>query len=99
MSISALLDMIPQEQRAVIRHVEDGVTRVEMRQDVGPVAACAKFLSENHKPDKDFTRVALIPKVVIDQAFIEGWFHDEEAWRRWANDSANAQFRTTRGTI
>lgn len=98
MSKSALLDMIPSERRKIIYHEEDGRTYAEMRQDVSDVIRCAAILSER-KPDKDFTRVALIPKSELDRAFIEGWFHDETAWRKWANDPANVMYRTTKGTI
>lgn len=98
MSKSALLDLVPEERRKVIRHIEDGVTRCETRQDVTNIIRNAKILSEQ-KPGSDFTRVALIPKVVLDQSLIEGWFHDESAWKRWANDPANRDYRTTKGTI
>lgn len=98
MSKAALLDMLPQERRKVIYHEEDGKTHIETRQDLEPIIKAAKILSQR-KPGKDFTRVALIPKTTLDKALIEGWFHDEEAWRRWANDSANKVFRTTEGTI
>ncbi len=47
----------------------------------------------------DFRRVAFIPEEVVNQAFLEGWFGDEAAWKRWANDPANRDFRTTKGTI
>lgn len=98
MSKSALLDMIPDELRKVIRHEEDGKRFYETRQDVSRIIKNAEMLSDQ-KPGKDFTRVALIPKTVLDQAFIDGWFHDEAQWKKWANDPANACYRTTRGTI
>lgn len=98
MSISALLDFVPAERRYVRYSVEDGKAYVEHRQDVAPVIRAASILSEG-KPGKDFTRVALIPKDVLNRAFLEGWFHDETAWKRWANASENQCFRTTKGTI
>jgi hypothetical protein len=66
---------------------------VETRQDVEPVALAAQMLAEEHEIDKDFTLVAMIPSVVLDQAFNEGWFHDEDAWKRWY--ASNPQFHTT----
>lgn len=98
MSKQALLDLAANRRTKVIYHEQDGKTFIEHRQDVEPVIRAAKILSER-KPDKDFTRVALIPENVLNQAFTEGWFHDEDAWRRWANDPANKVFRTTEGTI
>lgn len=79
----------------IIRHEEDGKSWIETRQDVEPVARAAKMLADHAEVDKDFTLVALIPATVLDRAFNEGWFHDEDAWRRWYADPANAAFRTT----
>lgn len=98
MSKSALLNLLPDERRKVIRHTEDGKTYMETRQDVSQIIRNAAILSEQ-KPGKDFTRVAVIPKTVLDQALIDGWFHDEAAWKKWANDPANRCYRTTEGTI
>ena len=77
----------------IILHEEDGRQWVETRQDVEPVALAAKLIATHDEVDKDFTRVALIPSTVMDQAFNEGWFHDPDAWKRWYAD--NPQFHTT----
>lgn len=98
MSKSALLDMVRGSRRLTIMHEEDGKHYVESRQDVAPIVQAAKDLWCDNPP-KDMRRVALIPETVINQAFLEGWFHDEQAWKRWANNPANAAFRTTKGTI
>ena len=98
MSITHLLDFIPEQRRATIHHEEDGKFWIESRQDVEPIIEAAKMLS-NERPDKDFTRVALIPLAILNQSFTEGWFEDPDAWKKWANDPANAAFRTTKGTI
>ena len=50
-------------------------------------------------PGKDFRHAAYIPEVVLNQAFTEGWFHDKAAWKRWANDPANACYRTCKGRL
>lgn len=98
MSIKQLVDLMPEERRKVTFHTEDSVTRIETRQDVTPIIKAANALWED-KPPLDMRRVALIPKTELDRAFIEGWFHDQAAWKRWANDPANACYRTTKGTI
>jgi hypothetical protein len=98
MSIKALLELVPEDRRKLIFHAEDGVHRVETRQDVEPIINAAKEMWCDNPP-KDMRRVALIPKTVLDQAFNDGWFHDPTAWKRWANDPANACYRTTKGTI
>ena len=98
MSKSALLDFLPDARRASIYHEEDGKTFIETRQDVAPIIQAAKDMWADNPP-KDFRRVALIPEAVLNQSYIEGWFGDEAAWRKWANDPANRDFRTCAGTI
>jgi hypothetical protein len=86
------------ERRRVIIHKEDGVSRVETRQDVTPILKAAEMMRDQ-TPGKDMRHAAFIPKTVLDQAFIEGWFHDKKAWKRWANDPANACYRTWQGRL
>jgi hypothetical protein len=77
----------------ILLHDEDGKSWVETRQDVEPVARACKIIADHDEVDKEFTRVAMIPSTVLDQAFNEGWFHDEDAWRKWY--AANPHFHTT----
>ena len=98
MSKSALLDLVPEARRKLIWHQEDGRTFLETRQDVEPIEAAARILADQ-PPGRDFRHAAFIPDVVLEQAFREGWFHDPKAWRRWANDPANAAFRTWKGRL
>jgi len=77
----------------ILLHEEGGKQWVETRQDVDPIAKAAAIMAEHSEVSKDFTRVAMIPSTVLDQAFNEGWFHDEDAWKRWY--AANPQFHTT----
>jgi hypothetical protein len=98
MADKSLLTGNESERRKVIVHKEDGVRRVETRQDVDPIIRAAKAMSEV-TPDKDMRHAAFIPKTVLDQAFIEGWFHDPVAWKRWANDPANECYRTWKGRL
>ena len=98
MSKSALLDLIPDARRKTLYHEEDGRTYIETRQDVAPVIQAAKDMW-NDKPPLDMRRVALIPEAVLNQAFADGWFHDEAAWKKWANAPENACYRTCAGSI
>lgn len=98
MSISALLDLCADDRSKIIYHVEDGQTYIETRQDVAPIIQRAKELWSDNPP-LDMRRVALIPKEVLNHALLDGWFHDETAWKKWANDPKNACYRTTKGTI
>ena len=98
MSKSALLALVPEARRKIVHHEQDGRTLIETRQDVEPILDAAKLLADE-APGKDFRHAAFIPDVVLEQAFREGWFHDPAAWKRWANDPANARFRTWAGRL
>lgn len=98
MSRKALLGLVPDARRKLLYHEEDGRTFVETRQDVEPIVAAARLVAEAG-PGADLRHAAFIPEAVLNQAFLEGWFHDAAAWKRWANDPANAAFRTWKGRL
>lgn len=98
MSKSALLDAVADARRQTILHEEDGRAWIESRQDVAPIIAAARIVAEL-PPDKDFRHAAYIPESELNRAFTEGWFHDRAAWKRWANDPANACYRTWPGRL
>ena len=98
MSKSALLDILPGSRRKTIFHEEDGKHWIESRQDVEPILKAAKILADQ-PPGKDFRHAAYIPETVLNQSFTEGWFGDPKAWKRWANDPANRDFRTWKGRL
>jgi len=98
MSKSALLDLLPDARKKLVYHEEGGRTFIETRQDVTHIIEAAKIMADE-KPGKDFRHAAYIPEAVMDRAFNEGWFHDPKAWKRWANDPANAQYRTWNGRL
>lgn len=79
--------------KEILLHEEDGKQWVETRQDAEPVARAAKMFADHAQVDKEFTRVAMVPSTELDRAFLEGWFHDEDAWKRWYAD--NPQYHTT----
>jgi len=45
----------------------------------------------------DLRPLAIIPPSVEARSIKEGWYNDQNEWRKWANDSDNAQLRTTDG--
>lgn len=98
MADKSLLTSDDTERRRVIIHKEDGVSRVETRQDLTQILKAAEVMRDV-TPGKEMRHAAYIPKVVLDQAFNEGWFNDPKAWKRWANDPANAIFRTWPGRL
>jgi hypothetical protein len=75
-----------------------GTVIVEEREDCEPIIEAAKRLSDA-TPSKEFRHAAFIPHFVLNRAAREGWLNDEKAWKRWANDPANACFRTWKGAL
>lgn len=47
----------------------------------------------------DSKPLAVIPQSVVAQSLKEGWYHDDERWRRWMNDGDNSRLRITRGNV
>jgi hypothetical protein len=95
----ALLDADQGSRRLTIYHeMADGKHLIETRQDCTHIVEAAKILSEE-TPGKDFRLAAVIPQTVLDQAMIEGWFHDKKAWKAWANDPNNRDFRVWKGRL
>lgn len=43
----------------------------------------------------DLRPLAVIPQSVQAKAMKDGWFNDEQAWRRWANDLDNRNLKTS----
>src|SRR5690349_21482707 len=95
----ALLDKDDASRKLTIYHeMGGGKNLIETRQDVTHITEAAKILSEE-TPGKDFRLAALIPQTVLDQAMIEGWFHDKAKWKEWANDPDNAHYRVWNGRL
>jgi hypothetical protein len=95
-SKKALLDAVPESRRLTILHEEDGRQFIESRQDCSGIVKAAKAMAELPKGE-NFRLAALVPETVLNQAFTEGWFHDDNAWKRWMNDPQNRDFRVWDG--
>lgn len=93
MARKGLLDAIPEARRKTIAHVEDGVWRVESRQDCEHIVKAAAMIADQ-PPGKDFRHIGFIPETVLNQMFIDGSFHDPKAIEKWLND--NPAFKTGR---
>lgn len=98
MARKALLDFDPYSRRKIEYAEEDGKKYIVTRQDCDSIVDAAKAMSELPH-DKYFKPVALIPEEVLNQAMLEGWFHDKAKWRAWVNDPDNARFRVTQGRL
>lgn len=99
MAKSALLDMDTVKRKKVIYHEEDGKTYIETRVDNAGLVEGAKIMREYAVHDKEFKPVCVIPEDVLNRSFTEGWFHDTAAWKRWANDPSNRDFRLSEGQL
>ena len=83
------------------RHIDPsqpGKIILEDEFEVEPYLQQAKMLSEQ-TPGKEIRHAAVIPPHVLRQAFQEGWYNDQKAWRKWANDPDNKLFRTWPGHL
>jgi hypothetical protein len=74
----------------------DNTVTIEHQEDVEPLIKVAKDMSEI-QPSKDLRHTAVIPQFVLDQSLREKWTNKD--WKKWANDSHNAMFRTWKGRL
>ena len=81
-----LLDAFGFGERAQLLHKEDGVLHGESRQDAEPLIEWVKNRAQQ-PDDADYKYIGSIPQATLDQAMIEGWFHDAAAWRKWLADN------------
>ena len=88
------IDALEDARRKTILHEEDGVHRVESRQDCQHIVDAARVLSYE-TPGKDFRLVGFIPESVLNQALVEGWANDKQRIRSWLNE--NPHFKVHKG--
>lgn len=77
----------------------DGKVVVNELEDCEPVLEAAKRLGDLEPAKEPFRHAAYIPRHVLNRAYREGWFNDEEAWKKWANDPNNKHLRTWKGRM
>ena len=77
----------------------DQDTVLETIEDCEPIVESVKVLRDAHAERGDMKHVARVPVTVVEKAMREGWFNDPEAWRRWANDADNKDFRVWQGRV
>lgn len=57
-------------------------------------------LNFNHgKKFGNFTKIATIPNIIVNQLIKEGIWHDPVAFKKWLNKSEFSKFRTKEGQI
>jgi len=81
-----------------IAHVEDDNTFVlATEHDLEEMIEENKRLRENQTGKEMMRLAARVPPHVAEKAFREGWFHDDDAWKKWLNDPENRDFRVWEG--
>lgn len=81
-----LLEALAGEKRATLLHKEEGNLYGESRQDAEPIVEFVKNKAQAPQ-DKDFRFVGSVPMSAVNQAIIEGWADDMQAWRRYLRDN------------
>lgn len=81
-----ILDVLGDSKRATLMHREDGRDYFESRQDAEPLIEWVKQRAQQ-TDDIDYKFVGVIPEATINQAMLEGWFHDKASWERWMQDN------------
>lgn len=85
------------ERRGTFMHKQDGIMRLESRQDAEPILEFVKQRADM-PDDRDFKYIGEIPKATLDQALIEGWADDTKAWRKWFAENPKFSAKWHRGT-
>lgn len=72
---------------------------IETIEDVEPIVESVKALRDVQDNKSTMRHVARIPVTVIEQAFREGWLHDQAKWNQWLSDPDNRAFRVWEGNL
>jgi hypothetical protein len=78
----------------------DSTFHIETVEDCEPIVDSVKALQDAGLGNgKNHKHVARVPLTVVEKAMREGWYNDEEAWRKWCNDPDNRDFRVWQGRV
>lgn len=85
-------------------HEDHRMVTVHTQMDCEPLIESVKQLREHHavighRKSSNMVPVCEVPMTVYEQAFREGWLHDKQKWRDWANQAENKCFRITDGRV
>lgn len=86
-------------RRTLIADKEEGNLAVFTEFDAEQFIKTNRALAETHVQGSDNKLVARVPITVVEKAMVEGWFDDEEAWRKFLNDPENRDFRIWPGRL
>jgi hypothetical protein len=77
----------------------DGSFVLATEQDLEAIIEENKILREQMTGKEKFRLAARIPVHEVEKAMREGSFHDDEYWRKWANDPENRDHRVWEGRL
>lgn len=97
-----VLDYDPGTRISHVFHYDEATDQVEItaEQQFDDILEMNKALyNRDHGKHGDWTHVAQIPLVVLQELKKKGILHDNVAMKRWLNDPDNRFFRTRPGTV
>lgn len=101
MSYMSLITKNTRSQLSKLSWEVDGSLSAHTYYDESPSLQYAKTMADMKKPDHPvFGRHArVIPPHVLAASFREGWFSDDDKWRRWSNDESYKRFWVWDGRV
>ena len=84
-----------------MRFENDGSATLRSSYDIEPALEYAKRIRDTEDTLKrqtgvEFRHYAVVPRHVLDDAFRQGWFHDEAKWNQWLEHPENKEWKTYR---
>ena len=86
--------------KRILSRIDPATDEVVICEEWTEDLALAQARLERERPQlvgPDLRPLAIIPPSVEARALNEGWYNDQDEWRKWANDSNNKNLRTTDG--
>lgn len=77
----------------------NGDFAIETIEDVEPIIESVKVLKDVQDNKSAMRHVARVPVTIVEQAFREGWLHDQDRWNKWLSDPDNKAFRVWEGNL
>lgn len=97
-----LLDYDPGTRISHVFHYDESTDEatITAEQKFDDIVEMNKSLyNRDHQKHGDWTHVAQIPLVVVQELKKQGILHDQKAMKRWLNDPQNRFFRTRPGSV
>lgn len=86
--------------KRILAKVDRGTGELLICEEFFEDAVLEAARKERERPElvgPDLKPLAMVPAHVEARALTEGWYHDKDQWRKWANDIDNNKLRTSDG--